>query len=103
MLAVSVAVLKAVVFPLTEVSAVLPFTPLVWSQARNVKPGSTVPLKFRLGIKRTRVAALDASNLAVFPLGLPNPLQFGPFSIQNFQTPFVLSTAVTSLPSTPPQ
>src|SRR6185503_34273 len=65
--AVSVAVEKAVVVPLTVVSAVFPLVPLVWSQALNVMPGSTVPLKFRLGRKRTRVLAFAASNLAVVP------------------------------------
>ena len=41
--AVSTAVLKAVGSPLTDMSAVWPLPPLVWSQARNVIPGFTVP------------------------------------------------------------
>ena len=43
-LAVSVAVLKAVVPPLLVVSASVPLLPLVWSQARKVMALASVPL-----------------------------------------------------------
>ena len=40
---VAVAVLKALVPPLLEVSTLLPAVPLVWSQARKVIPVATAP------------------------------------------------------------
>ena len=43
-LAVSVAEEKAVVPPLVDVSAKVPFVPVVWSQARNVIALASVPL-----------------------------------------------------------
>ena len=53
MLALAVAVENALVPPLVVVSAVLPAVPLVWSQARKVRPLLTVPLKLAFGTKRT--------------------------------------------------
>ena len=41
--AVAVAVLKAVVPPLADVSTLLPTLPLVWSQARKVMAVPSVP------------------------------------------------------------
>ena len=51
MLAVSVAVEKAVVPPLVMVEALPPPVPLVWSQARNVRALAMVPLKLAAGWK----------------------------------------------------
>ena len=53
MLREAVALENALVPPLLLVSAVLPAVPLVWSQARKVMPGATVPFQLALGTKRT--------------------------------------------------
>jgi len=100
--AVSVAVLKAVVPPLVEVLAVSPLLPLVWSQARNVMPGSTVPFQFALGTKRTLVLLLAASSRAAVFEGVPNAYQFVPLLVVYCQVPLALFTAATAIPSTAP-
>ena len=46
--AVSVALENAELPPFVAVLTLLPAVPLVWSQARNVMPSLTVPLKFEL-------------------------------------------------------
>src|SRR2546423_2809191 len=61
MFAAAVLLLKAVIPPLLVVLAVLPTAPLVWSQARKVMLAETLPLKFALWTKLTRVDALAAS------------------------------------------
>src|SRR5262245_41007480 len=60
--AVSVADEKAVVPPLVEVLAVLPFVPLVWSQARKVMALEIVPLKSAFGLKYSRELASAAKS-----------------------------------------
>ena len=51
--AVAVALENALLPPLVLVLAVLPAVPLVWSQARKVMPGLTVPFQLAFGTKRT--------------------------------------------------
>ena len=48
---VSVAPEKAEVPPVVAVLTLVPLMPLVWSQARIVRPDATVPLKFAFGWK----------------------------------------------------
>src|SRR5262249_33063863 len=96
--AVSVARLKAVRPALLVTSAVRPLDPLVRSQARNVIPSLTVPLKWRFGTKRTRVLPLLASSRAEEADGLPKGVQLPPPSVLNSQRPLLLLTAVTAIP-----
>ncbi len=100
--AVSVAVLKAVVPPLLEVLAVPPLVPLVWSHARNVIPGSTVPFQLALGTNRTLVLLLAANSRAAVFVGVPNGYQFVPLLVVYCHVPLVLTTSVTAIPSTAP-
>jgi hypothetical protein len=53
MLAEAVALENALLPPFVPVLAVPPAVPLVWSQARKVMPGATVPFQLALGTKRT--------------------------------------------------
>src|SRR5207249_521216 len=100
--AVSCAVLKAVAPPLTDASAVPPLVPVVWSQARNCMPGSTVPLNRLFGTKRTRVELSDASSRAVVSVGEPIGFQVLPLSVLYCQLPLVLSTLLMAMPETAP-
>src|SRR5438128_1094122 len=101
MVAVPVAVLKAVLPPLGEVLAVLPaepstgFRPLVRSQATKVKVA--VPLKLAFGRKRimsllAMPSLLASRRRAALAVGLPKSLQVRPPSSEYCQLPFVLST-----------
>ena len=58
-----IALLKAVVPPLTEASALPPLLPLVWSHARKLR--LLAPWKLRFGTKRRRVAAAYAVFAAI--------------------------------------
>ncbi len=101
--AVSVAALKAVAPPPTEASAVWPLKPWVWSQARNVRPGSTVPCQSAAGTKRMRVPASEPSRRAVAAVGVPNASHVRPLLSVYCHVPCALSTAVTAMPSNAPQ
>src|SRR6185295_5052179 len=82
MFAVSVAVLKAVVVPFTDASAVAPFTPLLRSQARKVIAFATVPLKLSgEGCRYRRVLASAASKSAALSDTEPTAVQFVPPSV----------------------
>src|SRR4051794_40218525 len=82
----------------TLMFAVFPATPLVWSQARKVRPFVTVPFQSALGTKRTYVVASAASRRAEVLLGEPKLFQELPPLVEYCQTPFVLSTRVTAMP-----
>ena len=99
----AVALLNAVAPPLTLVLAVLPATPLVWSQARNVRPVVTVPFQLALGTKRTRVVATSpANNRALATVGVPKATHAPPPLVEYCQVPLVLSTATTAMPPAAP-
>jgi hypothetical protein len=66
--AVSVALEKAELPPLLVVSTFVPAVPVLSSQARNVMPSLTVPLKLAAGWKYSRVLALASSSSALAPL-----------------------------------
>src|SRR5687767_12006698 len=102
MRAVSTAVLYAPVRPTPEGTTLAPFDPCVWSHARKVIPGSTVPLKLALGRKRTRVLESEASALPSSPFGAPNGVQLAPLLMENSHVPLVLSTPMTTMPSNAP-
>ena len=102
MLAVSVAVEKAVVVPLTVTFAVSPATPVVLSQARKVMVA--LPFQLALGIKRILCVLapvrVPSSRRAALADGLPKASQVLPSSTLYCQVPLVLSTAVTAMAST---
>src|SRR5690349_15671980 len=98
--AVSVAMLKAVAPPLLAVLTLVPPTPDVWSQARNVI--AAVPLKSALGRNRTRFAALDPSRSDEVPLTVPTAVQPPPPSVEYCQVPLAPSAAVIAMPATAP-
>jgi hypothetical protein len=77
--------------------------PVVWSHARKVIAGLTVPLKFVAGTKRMRVlAASDARRRADVPLTLPSAFQLVPLFVEYSHDPFAASAAMTAIPSTAP-
>ena len=94
--------LKAVLPPLLLVSAVPPAVPLVWSQARQIRPLVTLPFQLAFGTKRTQVLASDASKRAVLAPGVPKAVQLAPASVEYCQAPLLLSTAVTAMPLSAP-
>src|SRR5947208_247051 len=92
---VAVAVLKALVPPLLEVSTLLPAVPLVWSQARKVTEAD-VPFcpsgtKRSLSVERSSSAALLDTE--------PTAFQVLPALVEYCQTPVPLLKPVTALPS----
>src|SRR4051794_17901327 len=93
----AVALLNAVVPPLTVVSADAPALPVVRSQARNVSPAA-VPKKFPAGINRTRVVPSAARSRALFAAGDPKLIQLVP-SVVNCHVPLLLSTSITAMPA----
>src|SRR5271157_4115609 len=96
MLALAVALLKAVVPPFAMASAVPPAVPLVWSHAWKLIPLATVPFQLGLGTKRAYVLASAAKSSALLALGEPKLVQLPPPLVLYCQVPFVLSTAVTA-------
>src|SRR5437773_6765342 len=102
-LAVSVALLKAVTPPFVLASARPPFVPVYWSQARNVIPVAIVPLKFAFGTKRIRVfARSEANRRADVLLTLPSAFQVPPLLVEYCQDPLDVSAAITAIPSAAP-
>src|SRR5262245_41840515 len=102
MLALAVALLKAVVPPFVDVLATPVADPIVWSQARNVKPLFTVPFQFAAGTNRTREVASAARRRADEFDGLPNDVQLDPPLVLYCQLPCELSTPVTAMPEREP-
>ena len=96
----AVALLKALLPPLTLVSAVPPALPLpmLWSQARKVSPAASVPFQLLLGTKRTALFVSAASNRAEASLTTPKALQLVP-SVVYCQTPLASFAPVTAMPA----
>src|SRR5256714_571125 len=91
---VAVAVLKAVVPPLTVVSTLVPCVPLVWSQAQNVTL-AVVPLA-PSGTKRS--LSVERNNRADELLTAPTPVQVVPASVEYCHVPVLLFNPVTAIP-----
>jgi len=102
MVAVAIAVLKGVEPPLAVVSAVPPLVPPCWSQARNLTPGSTVPVKSVAGTSLTRVYASAASRRAEVPDGVPSSNQVAPPLVVYCQVPREPFASVTAMPDSAP-
>src|SRR5262245_25018140 len=100
--AVSTAVLKDVVPPLTVASAVAPLAPAVRSQARNERADAIVPLKLFAGTNRIRVVASAARRRAVMSATDPSGFQSVPLFVEYCHEPPVVLAAVTAMPSTAP-
>ena len=97
-LAVSVAVLKAVLPPLTLVLARAPLVPLVRSQARKVMASARVPFQLATGWKARRVAVSAASRRAEASLTAPRAFQVSPLSVEYHHEPLAVFAAVTAMP-----
>ena len=83
-------------------AATPPCTPVVRSQARNVSPSETVPLKPIFGWKYTRVAESAARRRAVVLVGLPSVFHVKPLSSEYHQVPFAVFAPVTAMPPSAP-
>src|SRR5207244_1942699 len=92
------AVLKAVVPPLVEASALVPALPLVWSQARNVTEAEV--LFWPSGTSRS--LSLLRRSKAELPLTEPTAVQVVPLSVEYCQVPVPLLRLVTAIPFTAP-
>src|SRR5947209_18339609 len=95
---VAVAVLKAVVPPLTLVSTFEPALPLVWSQAQKVTL-AVVPF-WPSGMKLGR--AVGRGKRSEELLTLPTLFQVLPPSVEYCQAPVLLLMLVTAMPCTAP-
>src|ERR671930_248500 len=94
--AVSTAELNAVDPPLVEVSTLVPLVPEVWSQARKVMAGSTVPLKSAAGWNR--ILAVGASSRELEFETDPTGFQVVPPSVEYCQVPLAELVAVMAMP-----
>ena len=94
--------LYAVVPPLDVVFAVAPAVPLVRSQALKDSPPDTVPLKFALGTKRTRVSASAFNRVATAMEGVVKAFQLVPPFREYSQAPLVVASPVIAIPFSAP-
>src|SRR5438132_244057 len=99
MFAVAVAVLKAVVPPLVVVSTLVPWVPLVWSQAEKVTE-AVVPFS-PSGTNRSLSVA--RSKRAELPATAPTAFHVPPPSSEYCQAPVLLTRPVTAIPDSAPE